>query len=194
MTCSLSAFLANLALCLPRCYTSGVPNPGQLSLKINRKHGLHSFESAGQQSTVATKSLYNYWSAAAKLFVYGGWRVSVVLWGQWGETLKCIRALLYNKAGGLKQDMTGVSRVVFPVIDSATFVLPKALCPANEDRSASSGVILSPGYPSNYPNSQTCSWLLRMLPGNLQGPVRMHVRDIRGHVSTNDCLCWTNTL
>uniref|UniRef100_A0A8C5B874 CUB and Sushi multiple domains 1 n=1 Tax=Gadus morhua TaxID=8049 RepID=A0A8C5B874_GADMO len=41
----------------------------------------------------------------------------------------------------------------------------QALCPANEDRSASSGVILSPGYPSNYPNSQTCSWLLRMLPG-----------------------------
>ncbi|KAG7257649.1 hypothetical protein CRUP_024968, partial [Coryphaenoides rupestris] len=39
----------------------------------------------------------------------------------------------------------------------------QALCPANEDRSASSGVILSPGYPSNYPNSQTCSWLLRML-------------------------------
>ena len=39
MTCSLSAFLANLALCLPRGYTSGEPNPGQLSLKINRKHG-----------------------------------------------------------------------------------------------------------------------------------------------------------
>uniref|UniRef100_A0A3B4YUQ9 CUB and Sushi multiple domains 1 n=1 Tax=Seriola lalandi dorsalis TaxID=1841481 RepID=A0A3B4YUQ9_SERLL len=35
----------------------------------------------------------------------------------------------------------------------------QAQCPANEERSASSGVILSPGFPSNYPNSQTCSWL-----------------------------------
>uniref|UniRef100_A0A3Q3JM08 CUB and Sushi multiple domains 1 n=1 Tax=Monopterus albus TaxID=43700 RepID=A0A3Q3JM08_MONAL len=41
----------------------------------------------------------------------------------------------------------------------------QAQCPANEERTSSSGVILSPGFPSNYPNSQTCSWLLRMLPG-----------------------------
>nr|XP_057944796.1 CUB and sushi domain-containing protein 1-like isoform X2 [Doryrhamphus excisus] len=41
----------------------------------------------------------------------------------------------------------------------------QAQCPANEERSSSSGVILSPMFPSNYPNSQTCSWLLRMLPG-----------------------------
>ncbi|KAM6977905.1 CUB and sushi domain-containing protein 1-like [Aplochiton taeniatus] len=40
----------------------------------------------------------------------------------------------------------------------------QAECPANEERSWSSGVILSPGFPSNYPNSQTCSWLLRVLP------------------------------
>uniref|UniRef100_A0A8C6KSQ2 CUB and Sushi multiple domains 1 n=1 Tax=Nothobranchius furzeri TaxID=105023 RepID=A0A8C6KSQ2_NOTFU len=38
-------------------------------------------------------------------------------------------------------------------------------CPANEERFSSSGVILSPGFPGNYPNSQTCSWLLRMIPG-----------------------------
>uniref|UniRef100_A0A8C5D1X9 CUB and Sushi multiple domains 1 n=1 Tax=Gouania willdenowi TaxID=441366 RepID=A0A8C5D1X9_GOUWI len=41
----------------------------------------------------------------------------------------------------------------------------QAQCPANEERFSSSGVILSPGFPSNYPNSQTCSWLLRMVPG-----------------------------
>uniref|UniRef100_A0AAX7VKY4 CUB and Sushi multiple domains 1 n=1 Tax=Astatotilapia calliptera TaxID=8154 RepID=A0AAX7VKY4_ASTCA len=41
----------------------------------------------------------------------------------------------------------------------------QAQCPANEERFSSSGVILSPGFPSNYPNSQTCSWLLRMIPG-----------------------------
>ncbi|KAM7423965.1 hypothetical protein PAMA_000362 [Pampus argenteus] len=41
----------------------------------------------------------------------------------------------------------------------------QAQCPANEERSSSSGVILSPGFPSNYPNSQTCSWLLHMVPG-----------------------------
>uniref|UniRef100_A0AAQ4Q019 CUB and Sushi multiple domains 1 n=1 Tax=Gasterosteus aculeatus aculeatus TaxID=481459 RepID=A0AAQ4Q019_GASAC len=41
----------------------------------------------------------------------------------------------------------------------------QAQCPANEERPLSSGVILSPGFPSNYPNSQTCSWLLHILPG-----------------------------
>ncbi|KAA0717588.1 CUB and sushi domain-containing protein 1 [Triplophysa tibetana] len=40
----------------------------------------------------------------------------------------------------------------------------EAQCPANEERSASSGVILSPGFPKNYPNSQTCSWIIRVLP------------------------------
>lgn len=44
---------------------------------------------------------------------------------------------------------------------------PPAQCPANEERSSSSGVILSPGFPSNYPNSQTCSWLLHMIPGKV---------------------------
>lgn len=28
----------------------------------------------------------------------------------------------------------------------------------------SSGVILSPGYPGNYPNSQTCAWSLKVDP------------------------------
>lgn len=46
-------------------------------------------------------------------------------------------------------------------------VTPSAQCPANEERFSSSGVILSPGFPSNYPNSQTCSWLLRMIPGTV---------------------------
>ncbi|CAG05694.1 unnamed protein product [Tetraodon nigroviridis] len=41
----------------------------------------------------------------------------------------------------------------------------QAQCPANEERTSSSGVILSPGFPGNYPNSQTCSWLLHMIPG-----------------------------
>uniref|UniRef100_A0A671PAP2 CUB and sushi domain-containing protein 1-like n=1 Tax=Sinocyclocheilus anshuiensis TaxID=1608454 RepID=A0A671PAP2_9TELE len=40
----------------------------------------------------------------------------------------------------------------------------EAQCPANEEQSASSGVILSPGFPKNYPNSQTCSWIIRVQP------------------------------
>ncbi|XP_066880479.1 CUB and sushi domain-containing protein 1-like, partial [Kogia breviceps] len=39
-----------------------------------------------------------------------------------------------------------------------------AQCPANEVRTESSGVILSPGYPGNYFNSQTCSWSIRVEP------------------------------
>ncbi|KAM3932341.1 CUB and sushi domain-containing protein 1 isoform 2-T2 [Leptodactylus fuscus] len=41
----------------------------------------------------------------------------------------------------------------------------EAQCPANEIRVESSGVILSPGYPENYPNSQTCSWSIKVEPG-----------------------------
>ncbi|XP_073482747.1 CUB and sushi domain-containing protein 1 [Aquarana catesbeiana] len=41
----------------------------------------------------------------------------------------------------------------------------EAQCPANDMRHESSGVILSPGYPENYPNSQTCSWSIRIEPG-----------------------------
>ncbi|KAM5163755.1 CUB and sushi domain-containing protein 1 [Mantella aurantiaca] len=41
----------------------------------------------------------------------------------------------------------------------------EAQCPANEMRMESSGVILSPGYPENYPNSQTCSWSIKVEPG-----------------------------
>ncbi|XP_073075332.1 CUB and sushi domain-containing protein 1 isoform X4 [Manis javanica] len=40
----------------------------------------------------------------------------------------------------------------------------EAQCPANEVRTESSGVILSPGYPANYFNSQTCSWSIRVEP------------------------------
>lgn len=32
-------------------------------------------------------------------------------------------------------------------------------------RQHSSGVILSPGYPENYPNSQTCSWSIKVEVG-----------------------------
>ncbi|KAM4694506.1 CUB and sushi domain-containing protein 1 [Discoglossus pictus] len=41
----------------------------------------------------------------------------------------------------------------------------EAQCPANEVRLDSSGVILSPRYPGNYPNSQTCSWSIKVEPG-----------------------------
>ncbi|XP_022426555.1 CUB and sushi domain-containing protein 1 [Delphinapterus leucas] len=40
----------------------------------------------------------------------------------------------------------------------------EAQCPASEVRTESSGVILSPGYPGNYFNSQTCSWSIRVEP------------------------------
>ncbi|XP_048082182.1 CUB and sushi domain-containing protein 1 [Ursus arctos] len=40
----------------------------------------------------------------------------------------------------------------------------EAQCPANEVRTESSGVILSPGYPGNYFNSQTCSWSIKVEP------------------------------
>uniref|UniRef100_A0A6Q2YHZ2 CUB and Sushi multiple domains 1 n=1 Tax=Esox lucius TaxID=8010 RepID=A0A6Q2YHZ2_ESOLU len=39
---------------------------------------------------------------------------------------------------------------------------PTSQCPANEERTSSSGVILSPGFPKNYPNSQTCSWIIKV--------------------------------
>lgn len=39
-----------------------------------------------------------------------------------------------------------------------------AQCPANEIHTESSGVILSPGYPGNYLNSQTCAWSLKVEP------------------------------
>ncbi|KAM9805518.1 CUB and sushi domain-containing protein 3-like isoform 5-T5 [Syngnathus typhle] len=38
-------------------------------------------------------------------------------------------------------------------------------CPAHEVRFDSSGVILSPGYPENYPNLQMCSWLISVEKG-----------------------------
>nr|XP_014341913.1 PREDICTED: CUB and sushi domain-containing protein 1-like [Latimeria chalumnae] len=38
----------------------------------------------------------------------------------------------------------------------------EAQCPANEIRTESSGIILSPQYPGNYPNSQTCSWTIKV--------------------------------
>ncbi|XP_039595033.1 CUB and sushi domain-containing protein 1-like [Polypterus senegalus] len=42
----------------------------------------------------------------------------------------------------------------------------EAQCPANEVRTESSGVILSPNYPGAYLNSQTCSWTVRVQPGH----------------------------
>uniref|UniRef100_A0A8C5DPG5 CUB and sushi domain-containing protein 3-like n=1 Tax=Gouania willdenowi TaxID=441366 RepID=A0A8C5DPG5_GOUWI len=38
-------------------------------------------------------------------------------------------------------------------------------CPAHEVRFDSTGVILSPGYPDNYPNLQMCSWLVNVEKG-----------------------------
>eukprot|EP00062_Callorhinchus_milii_P009370 gi/632953198/ref/XP_007892273.1/ PREDICTED: CUB and sushi domain-containing protein 1 [Callorhinchus milii] len=40
----------------------------------------------------------------------------------------------------------------------------EAQCPVNEIRTVSSGVVLSPGYPDNYPNFQTCSWTVKVEP------------------------------
>ncbi|XP_078503642.1 CUB and sushi domain-containing protein 1 [Lissotriton helveticus] len=40
----------------------------------------------------------------------------------------------------------------------------EAQCPENELHTDSSGVILSPGYPGNYPNSQTCAWSIKVEP------------------------------
>lgn len=53
----------------------------------------------------------------------------------------------------------------FIAILSVLFVSFLAQCPANEIRTESSGVILSPGYPGTYPNSQTCSWTIKVEPG-----------------------------
>uniref|UniRef100_A0A8D3BTG4 CUB and sushi domain-containing protein 1-like n=1 Tax=Scophthalmus maximus TaxID=52904 RepID=A0A8D3BTG4_SCOMX len=65
--------------------------------------------------------------------------------------------------------LTGKSELMCKLNSHLLFEAPpptcQAQCPANEERSSSSGVILSPGFPSNYPNSQTCSWLLQMVPG-----------------------------
>lgn len=44
------------------------------------------------------------------------------------------------------------------------FVFP-VQCPALEVRFDSTGVILSPGYPENYPNLQMCSWLINVEKG-----------------------------
>lgn len=38
-------------------------------------------------------------------------------------------------------------------------------CPAHEVRFDSTGVILSPGFPENYPNLQMCSWLINVEKG-----------------------------
>ena len=70
-------------------------------------------------------------------------------------------------------------------------VTPLAQCPANEERSSSSGVILSPGFPSNYPNSQTCSWLLHMIPGKACVSSEYSHISVISEVtqSTIDCMC-----
>lgn len=45
------------------------------------------------------------------------------------------------------------------------FHLLPVQCPAHEVRFDSTGVILSPGYPENYPNLQMCSWLINVEKG-----------------------------
>lgn len=45
------------------------------------------------------------------------------------------------------------------------FSLLPVQCPAHEVRFDSTGVILSPGYPENYPNLQMCSWLINVEKG-----------------------------
>lgn len=39
------------------------------------------------------------------------------------------------------------------------------VCPANELRLDSTGVILSPGYPDSYPNLQMCAWSISVEKG-----------------------------
>uniref|UniRef100_A0A8C4QEE5 CUB and Sushi multiple domains 3 n=1 Tax=Eptatretus burgeri TaxID=7764 RepID=A0A8C4QEE5_EPTBU len=51
-------------------------------------------------------------------------------------------------------------------------IYPLTLCPSHEVRTTSSGVLLSPAYPSSYPNLQTCSWLLRVARGFV---IHLHV-------------------
>lgn len=74
------------------------------------------------------------------------------------------------------------------IICQCIFSLP-AQCPANEERSSSSGVILSPMFPGNYPNSQTCSWLLRMLPGTL-GVVGITCHVSHTHLTSSTFCLW----
>lgn len=65
----------------------------------------------------------------------------------------------------MKSTFHGEETVCFIAILSVLFVSFLAQCPANEIRTESSGVILSPGYPGTYPNSQTCSWTIKVEPG-----------------------------
>lgn len=48
---------------------------------------------------------------------------------------------------------------------SPSLSLSAVQCPAHEVRFDSTGVILSPGYPDNYPNLQMCSWLINVEKG-----------------------------
>lgn len=49
-------------------------------------------------------------------------------------------------------------------LSNDTFFLT-VLCPANELRLDSTGVILSPGYPDSYPNLQMCAWSISVEKG-----------------------------
>ncbi|XP_036106445.1 CUB and sushi domain-containing protein 1 [Molossus molossus] len=64
--------------------------------------------------------------------------------------------------------LTGADTVTCKLSSQLQFQGPlptcEAQCPAHEVRTESSGVILSPGYPGNYFNSQTCSWSVRVEP------------------------------
>ncbi|KAI4811495.1 hypothetical protein KUCAC02_014399, partial [Chaenocephalus aceratus] len=52
-----------------------------------------------------------------------------------------------------------------PVKNQHSTVKDQFQCPAHEVRFDSTGVILSPGYPDNYPNLQMCSWLINVEKG-----------------------------
>lgn len=52
----------------------------------------------------------------------------------------------------------------FVVFSFFSFFFP-VQCPAHEVRFDSTGVILSPGFPENYPNLQMCSWLINVEKG-----------------------------
>lgn len=50
-------------------------------------------------------------------------------------------------------------------LSALSLSLSTVQCPAHEVRFDSTGVILSPGYPDNYPNLQMCSWLINVEKG-----------------------------
>uniref|UniRef100_A0A8D0VCL2 CUB and Sushi multiple domains 3 n=1 Tax=Sus scrofa TaxID=9823 RepID=A0A8D0VCL2_PIG len=66
-----------------------------------------------------------------------------------------------GKVFTLKEIKINSSSLSFQII----LLLPSLLCPANELRLDSTGVILSPGYPDSYPNLQMCAWSISVEKG-----------------------------